>query len=953
MYYYGDYSNRRRRSTARRGWGKGNWDAPWEQPAWPDPWKNPWEDDEPVAEQTVKQTPQGTDENTVQLTDVFSPEHLPYLMVAIRQRAAIYAYGEERRLLTQAMLAQFEQKAACLPAGSTTLTESYIIGYAISVTEEPGTGRCTLELLIGSNRLVEVFIISVNKAETAGSTVDAGNTASPPASENQDAPVEQPAAAESSVTGTTPAPTVNPKAITWTIGPKDRWNSTGYSFHRNDGSYLDMTQVYEFIQRESATNPQLAADFPFIVVPAGQPANNAPSFAIESKGKVSSYRYVFSPDYKKRWGLEKPAAPSFEGTTASLPAIVVAPGGIRLHATPSPSDNAYLNKTGVAATVYPSNDKLTIIAYATPENPGWVKVRMANGSEGWTEERYVSVRQPGFTYYTVKAGDTIESIIKAHPLYANAPYTTGFDRRNIAEAIALLNRTNPGIYREGESDHWFLDAQDPHFKTTRYNYDTLRVKEGTTLVLPTVAQVQALQNTALIGSRPEWMNWMIGIEKGIWGFIEGIGIGFAEAAVDMVTGIWDMISGIVTGKLFTDMIDMVSDLWNKGWEGVWEMIKGMWNSTVDSFKAAWNNPNPEEKWKFFGKIVGMILFEVVLAILTVGVGAAVSAAAKTSVLVTKLPKLVKVIDALTPEVKKLPVDKDKLVKKADVDVDVKLKKINDDIAAKKNPKAREFEKNVDDDTHKKLDDDARKEVDDEIKDDPKKDEKLAVLMAAKVIAEGADISGATIAEAMAQLFPLAAVANVRFEDRLIAAPNYSIHMIGSDLRVDPSFSSGGNKTIFSKFSKRIGFGGDIEKIENKVLNILGRATPFDDSISTRKLYLELIQKGVKESELTGLFRPIPVEWKDMSIFDQNKNYWEVINKKHVDDIISNGGDIRLIHDPRLEENIWNYVNDMPSGPFKDKCLKEKIVKLKTFQKMEYDYLISKGYYIDINGLMIK
>jgi hypothetical protein len=334
---------------------------------------------------------------------------------------------------------------------------------------------------------------------------------------------------------------------------------------------------------------------------------------------------------------------------------------------------------------------------------------------------------------------------------------------------------------------------------------------------------------------------------------------------------------------------------------------------------------------------------------------ALSAAAKSSALVAKLPKLVKVIDALTPDLKKVPdVDRDRLVRKGELDV--KMKKINEDIELKKNPKAKEFEKNVDDATHKKLDDDARKEVNEEIKDDPIKDEKLAVLMAAKVIAEGADISGASISEVMGLLTPLASVAKVRFEQRLIVAPNYSIHMIGSDLVVDPSFSSGekgASKITFTNFSKRISFGGDIEKVENKILNILGRATPLDDSLPTRKLYLELIQKGVKENELTGLFKPIPVEWKDMSIFDQNKKYWDVINRKHIDDILSNGGDIRLIHDPRLEENIWNYVSDMPSGSFKDKCIREKIVKLKTFQKMEYDYLVSKGYKIDINGLMIK
>jgi hypothetical protein len=276
-----------------------------------------------------------------------------------------------------------------------------------------------------------------------------------------------------------------------------------------------------------------------------------------------------------------------------------------------------------------------------------------------------------------------------------------------------------------------VDAQDPYFTYTRYNYDTLRVKEGTTLILPSVEQVQALQTINLVSSRPEWMNWTIGIEKGIWGFIEGIGIGFAEAAVDMVTGIWDMISGIISGKLFTDMIEMVGDLYEKGLEGVWEMVKGMWTQGEESFKAAWNNPNPEEKWKFFGKIVGMILFEVVLAILTAGAGLALSAAAKSSALVAKLPKLVKVIDALTPDLKKVPdVDRDRVVKKG-VDADVRTKKV-DEIKAEQP----DYVKKTDVDAEA----DARKRGESELdKNDPEFEDKLEAFVQAVVITEAADL----------------------------------------------------------------------------------------------------------------------------------------------------------------------------------------------------------------------
>ena len=197
-----------------------------------------------------------------------------------------------------------------------------------------------------------------------------------------------------------------------------------------------------------------------------------------------------------------------------------------------------------------------------------------------------------------------------------------------------------------------------------------------------------------------------------------------------------MISGIVTGKLFTDMIDMVSDLWDKGWEGVWEMVKGMWTQGVESFENAWNNPNPEEKWKFFGKIVGMILFEVVLAILTAGVGAAVSAAAKTSVLVTKLPKLVKVIDVLTPEVSKYKVpevDKDRLLRKTDVDVNTK--KLVDDLDIN----GPDYAKKTD---PKHLDDgnaEAKKEIDDKENDAGEKQKAYAIAYAITLAADVIDI----------------------------------------------------------------------------------------------------------------------------------------------------------------------------------------------------------------------
>ena len=160
------------------------------------------------------------------------------------------------------------------------------------------------------------------------------------------------------------------------------------------------------------------------------------------------------------------------------------------------------------------------------------------------------------------------------------------------------------------------------------------------------------------------------------------------------------------------------------------------------------------------------------------------------------------------------------------------------------------------------------------------------------------------------------------------------------------------RRIFNTFSKPIGFGGDILIRSDKKLNILGRVNP-EGSMGTKNLYDALKKQGVKESEMTGLFKPIPRDWSDMKVVDMNSKYWKEINKPHIDEIIANGGDIRFIHDPRLASNRYNLVSEITDKNFKKKCIEEGLTKIKTYMHMEYDYLVSKGYKLLDNGLMVK
>ena len=164
---------------------------------------------------------------------------------------------------------------------------------------------------------------------------------------------------------------------------------------------------------------------------------------------------------------------------------------------------------------------------------------------------------------------------------------------------------------------------------------------------------------------------------------------------------------------------------------------------------------------------------------------------------------------------------------------------------------------------------------------------------------------------------------------------------------------GVGSTVFRKFSKTIDFGLDITKKEGEIYNILGRVNPTNGTIGTQTLYNELIAKGVPISELTGLFQRIPDSYKKLLITDQNVKYWKEINKVHIDNIISNGGPIRFIHDPRLLKNQFNVISQTATDAFSILARSQNIKSLPTFTKWEYEYLLSKGYRLLETGLMIK
>ncbi|MCR9173204.1 MAG: hypothetical protein NXI10_11955 [bacterium] len=179
-------------------------------------------------------------------------------------------------------------------------------------------------------------------------------------------------------------------------------------------------------------------------------------------------------------------------------------------------------------------------------------------------------------------------------------------------------------------------------RETRANYKSVELYAGGEILLPPKWYIDKMRKSGELEQRPDFINDFIEVGRVIEGFIAGVGTGFVDAAVGAVEDLYDLIMSIFTGEIFSQIADMFGTLWDMGWEGIWEAIKDFGTSTMQEVKDAWNNENPYQQGKYFGEIFGAILFEVVLAILTAGVGSVIRNSARVSKIMNLILNLKKI-----------------------------------------------------------------------------------------------------------------------------------------------------------------------------------------------------------------------------------------------------------------------------------------------------------------------
>ena len=582
--------------------------------------------------------------------------------------------------------------------------------------------------------------------------------------------------------------------------PPEKFNTTGYKFSSKNGKVLSSGEVYKFIQEEKKKgNEEFIAAFKAHI--KGKDAEGtSPTFEIAGS-KIKYFGYSFDPEFGKKKEVKK-EEDTFLGRVENTPAIVRYKhkgediSGIRLHTTPSPYDEDYQKKKGDALAIYKPGSKLNILNNANGKNPGWVYVQTIDGKKGWIEEHYLVKLDKGdeneYTLHVVKEGETIEKILGD---IEGLQRDIGYDNRAFAYVMLQMNRGNGGVhinidrFEASMKENVGKNASDPSYMGIRAVYQSIQIKEGAVVKVPTKKGIDNMIAKGLVPTRPELMNAAIKGGRIAEGLLKGIPTGIYEQGKDMVTGLWDMIKSIFTGEILEQLEQLYHALSNMTWDDAKTFLASMIGIDLKKFEKLWSGGNVkvETRYEYIGEIIGRLTFEIVLSVLTGG--------AKAATLVSRIPAAAKIVNALRKVDKLLPDEVVKKLKKSEKAVGKleegktvkKVEKI-EDVASHKSKKAKELEEGVDGTKKKELEKEADKEVKSNEKDH---DSKVAALAIAKVITEGADKVDMPIPALLAELSFLKRFKGViNFVSNKISTGIYKIVMIGSEYTVDGNYTPG-------------------------------------------------------------------------------------------------------------------------------------------------------------------
>ena len=295
-------------------------------------------------------------------------------------------------------------------------------------------------------------------------------------------------------------------------------------------------------------------------------------------------------------------------------------------------------------------------------------VPMEGGPTGWIDRRFVATEAPDplAELHNIQEPD-LTTILKQHYVDTGIwSIGSGNDYTTLAAAVQVANEGRAGVtidwakVEEYKDNHTLKRTLDPWMIDNFAIYHSSNVAKNHNIWLPSVSFVKGLQDSGVIGSRPDWLNTAIEVGQGIVGFVSGVQVGLFQGVWEMVEGLWEIgkmivntVKSVLDGSFFSSIQDIYDQLTNMTWEQVQELVNAVITMAMEGlsdFEASWNAPNMFNKWHFRGKVIGQVVLEVVLAIFTGGASLGAKVLLKVG---SKFPKLAKLLGGLLKAADKL------------------------------------------------------------------------------------------------------------------------------------------------------------------------------------------------------------------------------------------------------------------------------------------------------------
>ncbi len=298
--------------------------------------------------------------------------------------------------------------------------------------------------------------------------------------------------------------------------------------------------------------------------------------------------------------------------------------GVRVYSAPIRSSKLKFTLT--------YNTDVTLVG-VYKEGDSWSLIQAQDGKEGWINSSYVTTgttdiaraNLPQADLTMIQPSQNLGELVQEK--YGNS-FVKEQDARLIIHAIAILNEGRAAMYykeEEQELSWWESFLLNSTEEEARTIYQNIGVRSELNLLLPKESLILQMKEAQMVssGSITEKYKGAIDFMKMLGGYhiglLDGLGDGLVntlQSFPDLLKMFWDMLKALLQGQLMTQLMQMLSS--------VWEFMKNL-PQTVDKWWENLKAKPPFEQGKEIGNIIGQIAFEVVLAILTAGAATAIKA----------------------------------------------------------------------------------------------------------------------------------------------------------------------------------------------------------------------------------------------------------------------------------------------------------------------------------------